>query len=70
MTAAARVLQADVERAIRAAKAAGETIAGVDILPDGRVRILTGEPVSLAVAAPLSPLEQWERDQGNGPRAA
>jgi hypothetical protein len=44
----ARVTQADVARAIRAAKQAGA--GAVELLPDGRIRIdLTGEKAEKAV---------------------
>lgn len=57
--------QADVERAIRAAKAVGYQHPTVDILPDGRLRLLTAPT---AEEKPLSPLEAWEQE--NGGRAA
>lgn len=65
MTARATFRQADVERALKAAKAVGFTHPAVDILPDGRLRLLTA-PQSEEKA--LSPLEAWERE--NGGRAA
>lgn len=65
MTRAARFTQADIERALKAAKAVGYKHPTVDILPDGRLRLLT-EPQ--ANDEPLSPLKAWR--QGNGDRAA
>lgn len=54
--------QCDVERAIRAAKAVGETIKGVKIHTDGSFSVLTGaEPEP----EPLSPLEAWRREHGH-----
>lgn len=64
MTRRAVFKQADVERALRAAKAVGYKHATVDILPDGTLRLLT-QPI--AVEKPLSPLQAWR--QGNGGRA-
>jgi hypothetical protein len=57
--------QADVERAIRALKAVGETVVGVETTTEGGFRVLTkhGQPQKA-----LSPLEAWE--QRNGGRAA
>jgi hypothetical protein len=57
--------QADVQRAVRALKAVGETVTGVDIRPDGSFTVLTGEK---AAEQALSPYEAWERE--NGGRAA
>lgn len=61
----ARFTQADVERAIRAAKAVGIEHPTVEMLPDGRIRLLTA-PHGPKKA--LSPFEEWERE--NGGRAA
>lgn len=65
MTKAAPYTQADIERAVRALKAVGETVTGVEHLPGGRFRVLTasGQPQKA-----LSPLEAWELE--NGGRAA
>lgn len=65
MTRAASFKQSDVERALRAAKAVGYDHPTVDILPDGRLRLLTAPQ---APEQPLSPFEAWERE--NGDRAA
>lgn len=46
----ARTTQADIARAIRAAKAAGA--GGVDVLPDGRIRILLGAPAEPSSGVP------------------
>lgn len=61
MTARASFRQAEVERTIRALKAVGETVVGVEGTPDGGFRVLTanGQPEK-----PLSPLEAWEREHG------
>ena len=51
MSKPARFTQADVARALKAVKDGGECAAAVDILPDGRIRVLLGEqarPVDLA----------------------
>lgn len=65
MTRRAAFSQADLERTLRAAKAVGYAHPTVDILPDGRMRLLT-QPQTEEKA--LSPLEAWERE--NGGRAA
>lgn len=44
MSRAVRFTQADVARALAGVKAGGESAAAVDILPDGRIRVLIGEP--------------------------
>ena len=54
--------QADVERARKAAKAVGFAHPTVDILPDGRLRLLTAPQDDMK---PLSPLEAWEREHGD-----
>lgn len=64
MSAKASFRQADVERALRAAKAVGYKHPTVDILPDGRLRLLTSEE---APTKALSPYEAWKA--GNGDRA-
>lgn len=61
MTKRVTFSQADIERALRAAKAVGYAHPTVDILPDGRLRLLTA-PV--AQEQPLSALEAWEREHG------
>lgn len=61
MTRPARFTQADIQRAVRALQAVGETVTGVDIRPDGSFRVLT------APAQPkqsLSPFEAWEKQDG------
>jgi len=65
MTKPTRFTQADVERAIRAAKAVGIEHPAVEIYPDGRIRLLTA-PHGPKKA--LSPFEEWEQE--NGGRAA
>lgn len=52
--------QCDVERALRAAKAVGFSTPTVEILADGRIRVLTGADESAA----LTPLQQWEKERG------
>lgn len=66
MTGRAAYKQADLERAIRALKAAGEHIAGVEHTPHG-FRVLTGEAQSSPQPAnEPSPLERWEAENGLG----
>lgn len=60
MTRPATFRQSDIKRAIAALKAVGETIAGVDIRPDGSFKVLT----ETKTAQPLSPFEAWERQDG------
>lgn len=62
MSKRANFSQADVERAIRAAKAVGCAHPTVDIWPDGRIRVLTAPQVEEKA---LSPLEAWEREHGD-----
>jgi hypothetical protein len=49
--------QSDVVRAIRAAQVAGLTVSGVEIAPDGTIRVLTGD---VAAAPRLSPYDAWK----------
>ncbi len=63
MSRRAAFKQADVERAVRALKAVGETVGAVDIRPDGSFRVLTGKEAANDEA--LSPLEAWEREHGH-----
>ena len=58
MTAAARVSQADMERACKAVKAAGFTYARIVIdLRAQRIEIFTGEKADCA-----SPLNPWDAE--------
>jgi hypothetical protein len=53
---AARFHQATIKRAVHAAQKAGLRVQGIEVAPDGTIRVLTGED-----APPeLTPLEQWE----------
>jgi hypothetical protein len=61
VTKAASFTQAEVERVVRALKAVGESIRGVDRLPEGGFRVLTGAP---APAEPASDLERWRKSRG------
>jgi len=62
MTRRATFTQADVERTVRALKAVGETVVGVENTPNGGFRVLTA--ASQPTKA-LSPLEAWEREHGD-----
>lgn len=53
----ARVTQADVARALRAAKREGA--AGIDVLPDGTIRVL--------LVAPEKAADERKRDLAQGP---
>lgn len=43
----ARFSKSDIDRAVSAVKAAGCVVAGVDIWPDGRIRVITTAAGSL-----------------------
>lgn len=63
--------QCDLRRAIRAAKAEGYSHPAVDILPDGRLRLLTEAPASPAPSASGeedldAELAAWDRTNGYG----
>jgi hypothetical protein len=49
--------QADVVRALKAFRAAQEPVAGVEIAPDGTIRVLT----SAAPLTPASPFDNWKQ---------
>lgn len=65
MTRAVTFREADVRRAIRAAEASGLSVAGVEVCPDGVIRVLTG---AAKPAQAVDPFEAWEA--ANGLRAA
>ncbi len=62
----ARFRQADVTRAVRAAKKAGIEVRAVEIMPDGRISIVAGPPVAPAddLDAELAALEARIDGQG------
>ncbi|QSR15650.1 hypothetical protein CA833_00250 [Novosphingobium sp. KA1] len=47
--------QTDVVRAVKAARSADMTVSGVEIAPDGTIRILT----TALPEAPASPFDKW-----------
>lgn len=49
--------QADVVRAVKAARAAQMPVSGIEIAPDGTIRILT----AALPAAELSPFDSWKQ---------
>jgi hypothetical protein len=49
---AAAFTAADIKRALKATRAAGLTVAGVDFPPQGGFRILTGPPAEVAPPPP------------------
>ena len=51
MSRAATVSKVDLKRAIAALKAAGLSLAAVDLVPGGGFRLLIGEPVNVALPA-------------------
>lgn len=62
MTRRADFTQAEIERVARALKAVGETVTGVERLPQGGFRVLTaaGQPEQR-----LTPLQEWDREHGD-----
>lgn len=52
-------VQKIIERAIKAAKDAGLDIGGVDVLPDGTVRVLTKESTK------VDAFSDWKRERAN-----
>lgn len=65
--------QADVERAIRAVKSGGESVAAVDVRADGGFRVWTMPPVGPADFANAgagddldAELEAWSQRHGHG----
>jgi len=48
----ARFTEADLKRAIRGAQKAKIPIAAVDIMPDGRIRVIPGKPEDVQLSAP------------------
>jgi hypothetical protein len=59
MTRPSRVLKSDIERVAQALKAVGENVSGVEIQPNGAVRILTG-PYTPIVDAPRKGGIGWD----------
>jgi len=79
MTRAAAFKLSDIQRAVKAVQAAGLKVHAVEVAPDGTIRVLTSraagatqdDPAVVAWEvkhglrpAALSPLEQWELDNG------
>jgi hypothetical protein len=58
--AAKYALQKAITRAIKAVTDAGVEVGGVDVLPDGTVRILTKDSVK------ADPYDAWKRARANG----
>lgn len=61
---AGRFTRADIERAVAGAKKAGLTLAGVEIAPDGTIRLLAPNPLpdhlDSAMSQPID-LIDWKR---------
>lgn len=49
--------QSDVERAVKAARAAGLDVGGVEVAPDGTIRVMTA---TQAPAGASNPFDQWK----------
>ena len=62
MTKRVAFTQADVERIVRALKAVGETVVGVEKTPEGGFLVLTGSPADSKPR--LSELERWRQRRG------
>ena len=62
----ARFTQADVTRAIKAAKQAGVDMT-VEIMLEGTIRLVPVAEAAPPAPAPLSPLEQWKAKYGARP---
>lgn len=59
MTNKPAVSQAQIKRAILAAEALGKTVSGIDLLPDGTVRVTVGPVAMAAVAEANDPGSSW-----------
>jgi hypothetical protein len=62
------VTKAKITRAIATLEAMGKTVGGIELSPDGTVRLLVGAPLA---SAPLSPEDELDRElrefrQANG----
>lgn len=67
MTARARFKQSEIERLIRAVKkTVDKPITGVEAIPGGGVRILTGEPANDPAPGLDAELEAWGKKHGYG----
>lgn len=61
MTRPSRATQAEIKRAIRAARSAGLAVSGVTIAPDGTIAVLSGDLSPLIPAhVPAETTEDWE----------
>lgn len=49
--------QSDVERAVKAARAAGLDVGGVEVAPDGTIRVTTVTPVPSETG---DPFDKWK----------
>jgi hypothetical protein len=65
VTQRAAFKEADVARAIRGAERAGVKASGVEIAPDGTIRVLLGDAAPAAVGG-RSALDQWLAANGKG----
>jgi hypothetical protein len=80
MGRAAAFKLSDVQRAVKAVKAAGLRVHAVEVAPDGTIRVLTTAPGGLGTEDPVvvawermhglrpTPLETWEAEQEKDPR--
>jgi hypothetical protein len=58
--ASTRFRQADISRALKAARDAGQTVASCAIGADGKIEMIFGEPGKVT---PIDPLTAWEDKQ-------
>jgi len=56
---AAAFTATDIKRAVKAAIAAGQSVAGIDFPPQGGFRLLFGDPVVLKVQ-PIGGHNEWD----------
>lgn len=52
--------QAAIKRAVCALEAVGKTVQGVEVLPNGSFRVLTGEAPQSAAFAPEDGPNEWD----------
>jgi hypothetical protein len=49
--------QSDVERALKAARSAGLTVGGVEVAPDGTIRVMVADGRE---SGPATPYDEWK----------
>ena len=56
--------QSDVERAVKAARAAGLDVGSVEVAPDGTIRVVTATANENEQPGGGSPFDQWKAKHG------